>query len=119
MGDLLGQGAFGKVFLGTHADTKQEYAIKIIDKKSLLSGDNAEIMMELMQQELGILASLNHPNIVRVFDLLEDDSCFYIVQELMKGGALLDHLESKKKLDMQYVAGIISQLLVAINHMHN
>ena len=61
-----------------------------------------------MQQELGILASLNHPNIVRVLDLLEDDKYYYIVQELMKGGALLDALEKKKKLDMKYVSRIIT-----------
>jgi serine/threonine protein kinase len=104
MGKLLGQGNFGKVFVGTHKTTKNEFAIKMIDKQSL----KADVMQQLMQQELGILASLNHPNIVRVFDLLEDEKYYYIVQELMKGGALLDTLEKKKKLDMKYVSRIIT-----------
>jgi calcium-dependent protein kinase len=61
---------------------------------------------------------LNHPHIVRVFDLIEDEKYYYIVQELMSGGALLDTLEKKKKLDMLYVSRIITQLLTAVNHMH-
>jgi len=55
---------------------------------------------------------------VRVFDLIEDEKYYYIVQELMSGGALLDTLEKKKKLDMLYVSRIITQLLTAVNHMH-
>jgi len=61
---------------------------------------------------------LNHPHIVRVFDLIEDEKYYYIVQELMSGGAMLDTLEKKKKLDMLYVSRIITQLLTAVNHMH-
>lgn len=61
---------------------------------------------------------MNHPHIVRVFDLIEDEKYYYIVQELMSGGALLDTLEKKKKLDMLYVSRIITQLLTAVNHMH-
>ena len=45
-----------------------------------------------MMQELEVLASLDHPNIVRVHDLLEDKQNFYIVSEVVPGGELMDFI---------------------------
>ena len=50
-----------------------------------------------MKNELEALIELDHPNIVKVFDLIEDDNNYYIVCELMEGGNLLEYLEARYK----------------------
>ena len=52
--------------------------------------------MELLKNELSILKSKNHPKIIRIIDLLEDNEFYYIVSELVEGGELLKRL---KKLE--------------------
>ena len=51
-------------------------------------------------------------------ELLEDDSKFYIVSELVSGGELYDYIIKKKKLSERSSASIIKQILLAINYMH-
>ena len=45
-----------------------------------------------MQQEIEVLATIDHPYIVRVHDLLEDNKNFYVVSEVVPGGELFEHL---------------------------
>jgi calcium-dependent protein kinase len=83
----LGSGSFGSVRLGQHRASKVVVAIKII-KKALL--EEAEVYKELMRNELQVLESVDHPNITRVFELMEDDRSFFVVMEYCAGGNLLD-----------------------------
>lgn len=50
-------------------------------------------------QELEVLANVNHPNIIRIYELLEDDTNFYIVSEILEGGELLKHILKVGKMD--------------------
>ena len=71
-----------------------------------------------MEQELEVLSNTDHPHIVRVMELLEDEAKFYIVSELVTGGELYDYIIKKKKLSERESAGIIKQILLALNYMH-
>ena len=51
-----------------------------------------------MEQELEVLQKTDHPHIVRVMELMEDDVNFYIVSELVTGGELYDYIIKKKRL---------------------
>ncbi len=51
-----------------------------------------------MEQELNVLQNTDHPHMVRVFELLQDDAHFYIVTELVTGGELYDHIIKVKRL---------------------
>jgi calcium-dependent protein kinase len=82
----LGTGAFGSVKLGLHRKTKIPCAIKIIKKESLMVHD---VYQELNKNELEILEITQHPNITRIFELLEDRRNYYIVMEVITGGNLL------------------------------
>ena len=53
------------------------------------AGLDTERKLELNKNELEIMEEINHPHIVRVFELLEDDVNFYIILELMQGGDLM------------------------------
>ena len=89
--------------------------MKIVDKSHI---GQHQVLVDLMEQELEVLQSTDHPHIVRVMELLEDDSKFYIVSELVSGGELYDYIIKKKKLAERSSASIIKQILLAINYMH-
>ena len=71
-----------------------------------------------MEQELDVLSKTDHPHIIRVFELLQDDTNFYIVTELVTGGELYDYIIQVKRLREKQAAEIIKQLLLALNYMH-
>ena len=68
-------------------------AIKIIPK----SGLNTERRRELNKNELEIVEEISHAHIVRVFELMEDQENYYIIQELMRGGDLMSRLIAKNR----------------------
>ena len=61
---------------------------------------------------------LSHPNMVRIFDIVQDDQYFFIVQELVLGGDLLG-LSETRKFTEQEVAIIIRQLTSVVNCLHS
>ena len=89
----LGSGAFGSVKLGKHKQSQVPCAIKIIRKSSLTV---ANVYQELNRNELAVLEDTVHPHITRVFELLEDQRCYYIIMELIAGGNLFDKIKSMR-----------------------
>jgi calcium-dependent protein kinase len=85
----LAKGAFGTVYKGTHKHTETPVAIKVIKKERLAE---REVHMELMKSELKVLEEATHPNIMRVFELMEDSDSYFIVTEFISGGNLLQKL---------------------------
>ena len=75
-GRVLGEGAYGKVCLVTHKKTGIVRAMKAI-KKSSVRADKADRMLA----EVSILKSLDHPNIVKLNELYQDDKYYYLVTE--------------------------------------
>jgi len=55
--------------------------------------------MEMLKNEIAILKDLDHPNIVKMFEFLEDDKRIYIVTEICKGGELFDEILNRSKFD--------------------
>lgn len=85
----LGSGQFGSVYKCFHRKSKRECAIKVIKKSKI---QEAKIYQELLQQELLVLEKCDHPQITRVYEILEDKRHYYAVMELMTGGNLLDKI---------------------------
>lgn len=113
----LGKGNFGVVKIGQHRRSGMPCAVKIIKKQSL---QVAQVYQELNKNEFEILEETQHPHITRIFDLLEDKTNYYIVAELMAGGNLLERLSNRvpQKFTEREAAGIIKQVLLALNCMH-
>ena len=91
-------------------------AIKIILKSSLKV---ANVYQELNRNELAVLEETQHPYITRVFELMEDNRCFYIIMELITGGNLFDMIKSMRVFSESQAASVIKQLCLALNYMHN
>ena len=96
----LGSGSFGAVYEAVHKIAETPVAIKVINKKTV---EAAPVYVKLMKQELEVLEELDHPHIVRVIELLEDDGNYYVVMELLQDGNLLDFLNniSKRKVSFR------------------
>lgn len=78
-----------------------QMAIKIVTKNSIAQH---QILIDLMESELDVLTKTDHPSIVRVLELLEDDVNFYIISELVNGGELYDYIIQNKMFNEQTAA---------------
>ena len=114
-GKQLGKGSFGEVRQVLNKATNVDCAMKIVDKSHI---GQHQVLLDLMEQELEVLQNTDHPHIVRVMELLEDDIKFYIVSELVTGGELYDYIIKTKKLTERQAANVIKQILLALNYMH-
>mmetsp|Transcript_12284 Transcript_12284/g.15664 ORF Transcript_12284/g.15664 Transcript_12284/m.15664 type:complete len:151 (-) Transcript_12284:293-745(-) len=115
VGRVLGKGSFGEVREVQNTQTGVTCAMKIVSKAHI---GKHQVLVDLMEQELDVLQKTDHPHIVRVFELLQDDVNFYIVTELVTGGELYDHIIKVKRLKERQAADVIRQLLLALNYMH-
>lgn len=89
--DNLGQGKYGIVKHGVHKKTLKEVAIKIVKKKELNLKDQ-----ELLKREIEVLKICQHPNIIKLEDIFENQDYLYIVMEYLKGGDLFSFLEKRR-----------------------
>ncbi|CAD8156380.1 unnamed protein product [Paramecium octaurelia] len=109
----LGQGSYGCVWLAKHKKTGILRALKQIKKDSLLFEDQ-----ERMLSELNILKSLDHPNIVRVFECFSEDDQYIIVTEHLSGGELFQRIKKLQCFSEKMAAGYIIQILKAVSYCH-
>ena len=89
----LGCGAYGRVYLVSHNETKEEYALKVIEKKKLL---NMYGNCDIIYNEIKIHSKLEHPNIIRLYGMNETQTEINIIMEYAKNGNLF-HLISRNK----------------------
>uniref|UniRef100_A0A0A9YII7 non-specific serine/threonine protein kinase n=1 Tax=Lygus hesperus TaxID=30085 RepID=A0A0A9YII7_LYGHE len=83
----IGKGNFAKVKLAKHVPTGKEVAIKIIDKTQLNPGS-----LQKLFREVRIMKMLDHPNIVKLFQVIETEKTLYLVMEYASGGEVFDYL---------------------------
>lgn len=69
--------------------------------------------------EFELLRRLDHPNIIKLYEMYDADDCIYVVTELCEGGNLLDHVTSNKSMPEEDVRGVMRQLLGAVRYMHD
>ncbi|OUC47728.1 putative kinase domain protein, partial [Trichinella nativa] len=97
IGEQIGSGRYSKVKRSVHILTKEEVAIKIVDRDQMKNGDGEKVTM----QEIRCLESIFHPNIVRLFEVIETLPRTYLVLELIAGGDLLKYVKRKAHRDIK------------------
>ena len=115
----LGKGSFGEVFLSTKKGKKELFATKKIDR---VKADQPSIK-KYFENEIKILNSLQHPNIVKLEDLKMTKDYYYIVMEYINGGSLTDCLKTyknkyNKSFPEQIVQYLMRQIVDAIKYLH-
>lgn len=110
----IGEGTFSKVKLGINMFTGQKVAIKILDKLKLIEEEGIERVV----RELKILSELNHPNIIKIYKIIEDEKNYYVVMEYCEEGELFNYIVEKNNLTDSESAFFYYQLINAIEYLH-
>jgi len=113
-GEELGRGGFSVVVKATKKETKEVFAVKIIEKN--LSSDEE---YQLLQREIDILKKLTHQNIISLKDVYDEKETIYLVMELVQGGELFDQIVSRGTYSEADAANIVRQILDAVAYMHD
>ncbi|KTF95149.1 hypothetical protein cypCar_00034292 [Cyprinus carpio] len=109
----IGKGNFAKVKLARHILTGKEVAIKIIDKTQL----NPTSLQKLFR-EVRIMKTLRHPNIVRLFEVIETEKTLYLVMEYASGGEVFDYLVSHGRMKEIEARAKFRQIVSAVHYCH-
>ena len=113
--EVIGKGKFGVVNLGIHRKTQQQVAVKIINKDSIKTLEDKE----LVRIEIGILKLCHHPNVVRLLDHLENEDYIFIVMEYIEGGTLGQYLKKKNfNFSERQASSIMSQIASGVKYLH-
>ena len=111
---VLGKGKFGLVKLGIHRGNGRKVAIKIINKKLVTAID-----VQQVKTEIDILKIAKHPNIIQLYDVLENENYIYIIMEYCAGGDLFSYIEKRGfRLPETRAAEIIHKLSTAVFFLH-
>lgn len=113
LGKTLGSGSFSKVKLGVDDHGKQ-YAVKMIEKEQLVR----EGMEDQLKREISCMKLLNHPHIVKLYDVLQTSNHIYLVLELVTGGELFDRLIQAKFFNEDTARRFFQQMVIALHFCH-
>jgi len=94
VGKTKGKGTFGKVKQGTHTPTGEKVAIKILEKDKIK--DHADL--DRINREITILKKVRHPNVVQLFEMIENNDYLYLIMEYCSGGELFQHIVKNRRL---------------------
>uniref|UniRef100_A0A182WD02 MAP/microtubule affinity-regulating kinase 3 n=1 Tax=Anopheles minimus TaxID=112268 RepID=A0A182WD02_9DIPT len=109
----IGKGNFAKVKLAKHVPTNKEVAIKIIDKTQLNPSS-----LQKLYREVRIMKMLDHPNIVKLFQVIETEKTLYLVMEYASGGEVFDYLVAHGKMKEKEARAKFRQIVSAVQYCH-
>jgi serine/threonine protein kinase len=116
----VGKGSFGEVFLTSKKGTDQMFAVKKVSKSLVLQ----DKVKKYFNNEIYILKQVNHPNIIKLYEIKQTLNNFYLVFDLCNGGGLSNCLEkymkqNKKPFTQEIAQSIIRQLVSGLQYLHN
>ncbi|VDP78604.1 unnamed protein product [Echinostoma caproni] len=109
----IGTGNFATVKLADHLLTGKAVAIKIIDKTDLSSSSRRKL-----SREVRLMKGLNHPNIVRLLEIIDTEKIMYMVLEYASGGELYEYLFKKGRMTEAVARQTFRQILSAVQYCH-
>lgn len=109
----MGKGTFGLVKIATNTLTNEKVAIKILEKSKI----KCQADIDRIKREIKILKMMRHPNIIKLYEIIELPKQIYLVTELCEGGELFKYICDKKKLSEAEAKKIYRQLLNVIEYL--
>ncbi|XP_015263891.1 PREDICTED: SNF-related serine/threonine-protein kinase-like [Gekko japonicus] len=110
----LGKGHFAVVKLARHVFTGERVAVKVIDKSKLDGGAAAQLLQEVRCMKL-----VQHPNVVRLYEVIDTHSKLYLILELGDGGDMFDHImQHEGGLEEERAKHYFAQIVHAISYCH-
>ena len=110
----LGEGSFSKVKVALHNVLKKEVAMKIIKKSSI---KDAYVAKNLEREAL-ILSRLNHPNVVRLFEVVQSTGIYILIMEYFPGGSVCDLVQGRGRLSEKVARLYFHQMVTGLVYIH-
>ena len=112
--NTLGSGSFGEVKYAVNVDTGRQAAAKICAKQTVAKGQGRT----LLQREIATMKELNHPNVLKLYEVLETSRHYYLVLELASGGELFDLIQENKRFGDSTARKYFQQLILGVRYCH-
>jgi len=113
--EKIGQGGSSIIYKGIHSMLNMPVAIKMLKHEMAMDPD----FLEIFRNEAKTIAQLNHPNIVKVYDIEELYHTVFIIMEYLNGTLLKNMLSDKQKLSISQVVDITMRVCYGLEYAHN
>ncbi|XP_073139218.1 CBL-interacting serine/threonine-protein kinase 6-like [Henckelia pumila] len=114
LGRFLGHGSFAKVYHARNLATGNSVAMKVVAKEKVIRVG----MMEQVKREISVMKMMNHPGIVRLYEVMASKSKIYFAMEFVRGGELIAKV-SKGRLLEDPARRYFQQLISAVDFCHS
>ncbi|XP_060081277.1 SNF-related serine/threonine-protein kinase-like [Ylistrum balloti] len=115
MEDTIGRGHFAVVKLARHVFTGEKVAVKVIDKTKLDDVSKAHLFQEVRCMKL-----VQHPNVVRLYEVIDTQTKLYLILELGDGGDMYDYImKHNKGLEEKVARRYFRQIVEAVSYCHD
>jgi serine/threonine protein kinase/Tfp pilus assembly protein PilF len=113
----LGRGAMGTVYLAQDATLNRDVAIKMVDF-SIEESSQRSFFLDRLLRDAKAAAMLSHPNIVGIYDVIEEEAAVYLVMEYVPGESLASYLDRNPTPDVQHALSLLRQMASALDYTH-
>ena len=110
----LGAGGMASVYRSTHPQLNRPVAIKVLP----ISKQPEDGFEQRFQREAQAMAALNHPTLIRIYDIDQQDDLFYMVMDLIQGGSLDDRLRSGTPMGLYWACDVVARVAEALDIAH-
>ena len=111
----IGKGTFSRVKLGIHIITHKKVAIKVLDKSKIIEKEDLDRII----REMEILSKIDHPNVIKVYEISENEKNYYIIMEYCEGGELFNYIVKKQRLKEKEASIFYYQLINGLEYIHS
>ena len=119
IGDVLGVGSVAEVRSCVYKGSSLPLAVKCIDWKSFQKLSKRS-KVKMLESEMAILKLVDHPNILKLYDICVSTSGnVFIVAEKATGGELYDYIDQEGPLDFENAIRVFSQVALAVSYLHS
>jgi len=112
--ERLGQGGMGSVYLCEHKFMRRRAAVKVLPAAKAEDSSS----LERFYREARAVAALDHPNIVRAYDIDQDDKLHFLVMEYVDGSSLQEIVKKHGPMDITRACHYIRQSAIGLQHAH-
>ena len=114
-GKLIGKGSFAEVYLCQRVTDNKEFAIKTITKAKIMEHSRN---VRSVYGEIKVLRRITHPNIIKLYEVYEEDPYIHLVMEYLRGGEMFKRLQSKGVYSEKDASLAIKHILEALDYCH-
>ena len=111
--ETIGKGTFSKVKLGLNKITGEKVAIKILDKSKILQKEDLDRII----REMSILSKMGHSNVIKVYQIFEDEKNYFIIMEYCEGGELFNYIVKKGRLPEDEASFFFYQIINGVDYI--